>query len=314
KLLDLAGKEKGSTVILPGRDFLLERTLRVPDNIHITAAGMARLRMKNTREDIFFLRSPEAVRLSKLSLCNARNALHIKAPAGHRGRIELDACSGWDLNHAAVMASVGNNTLSDGQDLELYFHDGVWLVQTAYIGNLNAVIDNLWLESKRYNQRLPLPVWVAFESVVFVNYGKLQLTDLLSVPMVFRKVERGGLPPKGTPEGDHRWVDNYGEFTSFNCRYGTEFNGHALVYHYGKARTRIYGGFGGFINPRALKYPGLVDTPDADFVIQNFVNTPYGKEKMALIYQNETGKRSYAKGQRLYNIIPDNTLKTEKKK
>ena len=123
--------------------------------------------------------------------------------------------------------------------------------------------------------------------------------------MVFRKAERNKLPPKDAPEGDHRWVDNYGEFISFNCRFGTEFFGHALVYHYGKAKTRIYGGFGGFMNPRALRYPGLVDTPDADFEIQNFVISPYGKEKRVLIYQDETGKRTAAPKRNLYNIIPE---------
>ena len=308
KLLDLAGKEPGSTVILPARNFVLEETLRVPENIHITASGMAHLTMKDPGRDMFFLRSPRAVRFSKLILSGGRSALHVKAPAGHKGRIELDGCCGFDFERGMVHAFAGK-TPEDGKNLELYFHDGVWQLENAYTGNLHAVIDDLWLESKRYNNRLPLPVWVDKASVVFVNHGRLQLTGMLGVPLVFRKVERNVLPPKGTPRGEHRWVDNFGHYTSFNCRYGSEFFGHSLVYHYGPARTRIYGGFCGFQNERARKYPGLADTPDADFSAVNLICMPYNRrEHIALLYMDETGKVGFARRQAFYNIVPDTTL------
>jgi len=308
KLLDLAGKEPGSTVILPARDFVLEETLRVPENLHITAAGMAHLAMRDPGRDVFLLRSPRAVRFSKLILSHGRSALHVKAPAGHKGRIELDACCGFDFERGMVYAFAGK-TLEDGKNLELYFHDGVWQLETAYTGNLHAVIDDLWLESKRYNNRLPLPVWVDKQSVVFVNFGRLQLTNMLGVPLVFRKVERNTLPPKGTPPGEHRWVDNFGDYASYNCRYGTEFSGNSLIYHYGKARTRIFGGFGGFGSERARKYPGLADTTDADFRVINLICPPYNrKEHIALLYMDETGKVGFARRQEFFNIVPDTTL------
>ena len=308
KLLDLAGKTPGSTVVLPARKFMLEETLRVPENLHITSSGMAHLVMRDPGRDIFLLHSPRTVRFSKLILSRGRSALHVKAPAGHKGRIELDTCCGFDFERGMVHAFAGK-TLEDGKNLELYFHDGVWQVETAYTGNLHAVIDNLWLESKRYGSRLPLPVWVDKQSVVFVNFGRLQLSDMLGVPLIFRQAEHYVLPPKGTPKGEYRWVDNFGDYASYNCRYGTEFFGHSLVYHYGRARTRIFGGFGGFQNERARKYPGLADTPDADFCAVNLVCMPYNRrEHIALLYMDETGKVGFSRRQAFYNIVPDTTL------
>ena len=104
-------------------------------------------------------------------------------------------------------------------------------------------------------------------------------------------------------------MDNFGEYTSFNCRYGTEFFGHSLVYHYGRARTRIFGGFAGFQNERARKYPGLADTSDADFRVVNLICMPYNRrENIALLYMDETGKVGFARNQEFCNIVPDTTL------
>ena len=109
--------------------------------------------------------------------------------------------------------------------------------------------------------------------------------------------------------GKHRWVDNFGDYSSYNCRYGSEFGGNTLIYHYGKARTRIYGGFCGFDSGRSRKYPGIADTPDADYRVINLICMPFSRHlKIALLFMDETGKIGYAKKQEFFNIVPDRTL------
>lgn len=307
QLFAAAAKKPGATVILPGRRLKLTETLEIPKYIKVTAYGTAKLLMKDAQKDIFRINDPECVELSHLIFEGGRHFLNITSQPEKRGLVSIENCNGFSCSQAAIRAFSGNKQIRENNFLQLVICNGFWYVNRFYEGGANAYLDSIWLQSKRLN---PISsTWIPPESVVIVNFGKLQLTSMLGVPLVLPK--NSIVRPPGSAIGDHRWIDNHGELYCFNNRFGGERGGYCSIYHYGPAKTRIYGGYAWFNNDSSYKIPVLADTSNADVRAINLVCSPYPTEPIALRWRNPDGAIVNTTRQELYNIIPDTTIKPD---
>jgi len=273
KLFAAARRSPGCTVILPGRDFLIRETLELPPDIHVTAAGCCHLIGKKPETVIFSVADPEKVVFSGLVFSKGRNAVKVTSDADRKGLVVLRKCNGYDLTCAAVEMYSGGKKILREPRMRFYFDGGLWLTPLIYEGNADALIDDLWIENKLFNYRIETPIPAS--SVVFVNYGKLELVDMLGVPLALRKGPRTGVAPAGTLPGDHRWADNHGVMICRHNRFGGEYGGMATIYHYGKARTRIYGGSSWYNNDYSYRVLGIANDPDPDFAAVGVIVSPY---------------------------------------
>lgn len=273
KLFAEAAKFPGCTVILPGRDMLIRKTLNVPPDIHVTSAGCCHLIAKKADTVIFSVKDPRRVLVSNLVFSRGKHAVRIASAAGKKGVVVMRKCSGFDLTDAAVQAYSGSREVLLNSPLQFFFDGGLWITPLVYEGNADAVIDNQWIENKLFNHRMKKPI--PDSAVVFVNYGKLELIDMLGVPLALRKGPRSGVAPAGTVPGDIRWADNHGVMVCRHNRFGGERGGMATIYHYGKARTRIYGGSSWCNNGYSYRVLGIVDGPGADFAALGVIVSPY---------------------------------------
>lgn len=279
KLFDAARRSSDCTVILPGRDIRISETLDVPSDIHVTAAGCCHLIGEDPEKAIFSIMNPEKVLFSNLIFSQGRNAVKVTSDEDRAGLVVLRKCSGYDLIGAAVEMYSGPKKILEEPRMRLYFDGGLWVTPLIYEGNANALIDDLWVENKLHNHRITTPIPAS--SVVFINYGWLELADMLGVPLALRKGPRSGIAPAGTIPGDHRWIDNHGVMICRHNRFGGEFGGMTTVYHYGTAKTRIYGGSSWYNNDYSYRTLGIADRPDPDFAAVGVIVSPFINYKPA---------------------------------
>lgn len=305
KLFDAARRSPGCTVILPGRDIRLSKTLAVPPDIHVTAAGCCHLIGEDPESPVFSVTDPEKVLFSNLVFSGGRNAVKVSAGENRAGLVVLSKCSGYDLTCAAAEVYSGGGKVLESPRLRFYFEGGSWLTPLIYEGNADALIDDLWVENKLHNHRITTPIPAS--SVVFINFGRLELVDMLGVPLALRKGPRTGIAPEGTIPGDHRWADNHGVMICRHNRFGGEFGGMSTIYHYGKAKTRIYGGSSWYNNDHSHRVLGISDSSDPDFAAVGVIVSPFINYKPApgLICQaSEEKKLIPVAGAVLEDIVP----------
>ena len=305
KLFAAARKAPGCTVILPGRDFLVRESIVLPPDIHVFGAGNTHFIAKKHDTVIFSVKNPKKVMLSNLLFSKGKHALEVTGDAANKGLVIMRKCNGYDLTEAAVSAYLGGKKILKDPRTRFFFDGGLWITRLIYEGNTDAVIDNQWIENKLHNHRIKKRI--PDSSVVFINYGRLDLIDMLGVPLALRKGARSGIAPKGTLPGDHRWADNYGCMICRHNRFGGEFGGMATIYHFGKAQTRIYGGSSWYGNDYSHSLLGIADSPFADFIASGIIVSPYNKRKNIpdlVCQQNEKKQLTPVKGRILSHIVP----------
>jgi hypothetical protein len=171
----------------------------------------------------------------------------------------------------------------------------------VYFGNAaRAVFDGLWVETKKHN---PLPSPVPESCCAFVNHGNLELTDMLGVPMPFRKTSARDMSYSG-PVKDYCWVDNYGSLYSFNNRFGGEWGGHCAIYCRAGSRTYVEGGTGWFTNPRSHKALTLAFPGAGPVLVRNVVCAPYNNVPATSRLLQADGTTAPSQERQYFGCIP----------
>ena len=317
ELFAQAAKNPGSHLLLPGRRIDVSDTIDVPDNTFVDAAGLACVFM-NTRCDdkpVFRLKDPTKVRFRNVILRGGKNALEITVPdevlANSRKQrantdsarlVYLTNCYFYDNASFSITALSGGQTNSHENDLIVYVDGGCAYTTKLYGGNASlAFFDSNWYSNTPdYGKEK-----VSKDFAAITNLGgKLVIKDMLGVPCVFCWTPMSQCnKPSAWDGGDYRWVDNHGDFHSFNFRFGGEWGGITPVYNYGKGRVRIEGGLVSFESRRIKQTPVFSDAPDPDVRIYNMITTHY-REPVRLLYHNAEGDIKEVPHAKIYALFP----------
>ena len=138
-----------------------------------------------------------------------------------------------------------------------------------------ALFDGVWFSMRTNHRR---EEWVeSVSGIVNLPGGRLEMYDVLGVPLVFEWYNKSMQPVPGNPDRGRfhaKWIDNYGTLRAFSFRFGGEWGGITPVYHYGtSASTYIDGLHSSTRNSRLKAGPAQVasDVDDPDVTIANLV-------------------------------------------
>ena len=317
-LLRRAAEAGGGTVLLPPRWITLSRTLDVPRNVRITAAGKAVVRSSDYR--LVFFRAGENPDAVFENILFNRGATVFETTAD-RGRARFENCHFFDQDGVTLKARANGPS-----EFRLEVRYGTSFVPHLYDGNAApAVFDAFWLE---YAPDFDKAAWDAVSEksqscLVNRNGGVLRCYDLLGVPCVYWHAAQSTknsdqklgfftwvAHPEEHPElyGDFRWVDNYGDFTSLNVRYGGEWAGLTPVYQYGDAAKSLLAGHivGGSLYgwTKAKHATVLSDRKEAHVVLTDLFCMNRMDEPSVVFWRDASGRLSRAKGWVRENCYP----------
>ncbi len=301
KLFAEASKQKGSVIVFPGTWVQLSETVTVPDSVAVTSAGVTGFRSSNEIMDLFRISGVSAVRLSNLMFQGGRHSVNISVPESMPSNILMDNCYFYDAASYAVYARAGKEMNPCPNQLSVRMNGGVAFTAKLYCGNAsNAFSDAQWLSTlPEVPKDTPMK-----ECVTIRNYGRLQITDMLTVPMAFAWSSMSAPVPKDTIPGDFRWIDNYGELFCWNVRFGGEWGGLSPIYHYGRGRVWIEGGYPWFESPRTHRYAVLADSPDAECILFNAACSPNIGKPVQMVWRSADGTIRPLKKQIQANVFP----------
>ncbi len=237
----------GARGILPAAIITVTNTLSLSGSFTIGSDGLAVLKGASDVTDCFRAEPGATVALANLQIRGGRAQVY-----GRRGsRVFVDSCFLYDPAETALRVDAGG---------ELHLDGGMTIAMRLYDGAGDATISEMW-----YAFLPTSPLDAPFRPAAsIVNRGRLQIWDLLGVPTVFRRWSKYDMNDPSHPIVEFRWVDNFGEYASRGMRYGSEWGGLAYLFHYGAARSRIEGGYGGFCNTSTHPAPVIADTPEPE--------------------------------------------------
>ena len=239
--------EPGAVGILPATMITVTNTLSLRGSFTLAGEGLAVIRGASDTTDFFRAEAGSSVTLANLQIRGGRAQVHARSGA----RVFVDYCFLYDPVDTALRVDAGG---------ELHLDGGMSYAMRLYDGAGTATLSEIWYRF--------LPTSNANEpfrpSASIVNRGRLQIWDLLGVPVVFRRWSKYDMGDPSHPIVEFRWVDNFGEYASRGMRYGGEWGGLAYVFHYGPAKTLIEAGYGSYNNTSTHPAPVIADSADPD--------------------------------------------------
>ena len=138
---------------------------------------------------------------------------------------------------------------------------GSYYHPVLYSGNADAFFDGLWFRC------LP-PVQATeplVESTARRNRGVLRRSDVLGVPWTLRRYPKTIANDPDAPQGEFRWIDNWGTLHSQFVRYGGEWGGLVPVYNHGSGSVCLEGSFAEYKSMACRLHAPVVHDSTAGF-------------------------------------------------
>lgn len=267
--IDQAAKSGKAKVVLPGRQMLVSKTLRLPPRIALAGAGLSMLVGASQDFDLLYSEKPETLLLKNLGLVNARNGLKIvpgekPAKAVVSGGILYD-CEEWTVL-CATPAGARNK-------LALLIQDDVIYGRISSDASYSALIANWQC----------MGLFIDKQAVMENRGGSMFVKSMLGVPISLKGNPIMKRQPKPQPETEHpweygedqRWFDNYGKLHTVDLRYGGEGFGFSGVYNFSSEGTIfIEGAHASFMNPNSKKCQVYFEKPAKACVVYNLRGHP----------------------------------------
>ena len=235
----------GAVGVLPGARLTVKGPFDVKGDFELVGAGLTLLDA-DTAQDLFRVAPDSRVTFKSLMTCGGRTLFDV----GARADVRLEeGCIIYVPTGTAIRTAAGARFLMD---------DGMAYAAKFYDGDGEAFISSVWyrfLSSREENAR---------PGAAIVNRGRLQMWDMLGVPVLFSKYRMNDVFHPELPPTEYRWVDNSGVFFSRMCRYGGEWGGVTPVFHHGRAVSALEGSYAWFTTTFTYPTPILCDVPDPD--------------------------------------------------
>lgn len=301
-LLARAAKSTGAIIVLPPRWIRVGKTLFVPDNTQILAAGRAIIQARSDDFPVFRIKKCDRVMFKNITFHKGMRGVEISA---RQGSIQFDNCCFYDQLQETIKAYVPDNKL------RLTVTGGCAYTPFFYTGNAApAYFESLWYSNL---PDYPKEEYKRSYASIANRGGELYITDMLGVPTYFRHVTpMHEIWRKAPGKGGHfRWIDNTGKLWSLNNRFGGEWGGLTPVYQYGRnSATYLEGAYCCLNCPRTRNNsPVLTDSPDADVTLVNVVSTLYN-EPLQTTFRQKDGSVKPLPKQGIYSSYPLPALKS----
>ena len=301
KLASLVAKATaagGGVIELPAKWIGISRGFKLPSNTLVTCRGRAVLELKNDGAATFVVPEGADVAFERVMFVAGGCAIASRAS---KGRVRAIDCSLYGQKGPSIRLEADEPAsfvceMTGGQAYTPYL----------YRGNAKFTMDAFW-----YQESVAYPkeeTSKSYSSMVNLEGGEMRIRELLGVPVYFHFFGKEHMYDRANHDamrGDYRWIDNYGDLISFCSRYGGEYGGLTPIYHYGKAKTYMYGGvveggMGGFRNSGPA--PVVADSPDADVTLVDVVTTVH-REPLKVVWRKD-GESGPVRSARISNCYP----------
>ena len=297
-LVAKAAAAGGGVIELPAKWIGISRGFRLPPNTLVSCRGRAALELKNDGGATCVVPEGADVVFRNVMFVSGGCAIASRAT---KGRVRAIGCSFYGQKGPSIRLEADEPAsfvceMTGGQAYTPYL----------YRGNAKFTMDAFW-----YQESVAYPkeeTSKSYSSMVNLEGGEMRLREMLGVPVYFHFFGKEHMSDETNHDamrGDYRWVDNHGALISYCSRYGGEYGGLTPVYHYGQARTYMYGGVieggvGGFRNSGPA--PVVADSPTADVALADVVTTVH-RQPLQVIWRKD-GKSGLVKSARLSNNYP----------
>lgn len=241
RFLSRLAKTPGAIGVLPGARLAVKGPFDIRGDFELVGAGLTLLDTDPTC-DLFRVAADSGVSFKNLMTCGGRTLFDVGVGAD----VRVEGCIIYNPQATAFQIAEKARFLMD---------DGMVYAAKFYEGMGDAFISSVWFRFLRSCDANSRP------GAAIVNRGRLQMWDMLGVPVLFSKYAMNDVFHPELPPTEYRWVDNSGIFFSRMCRYGGEWGGVTPVFHHGEAVTAIEGSYAWFTTTFTYPTPILCDTP-----------------------------------------------------
>ncbi len=231
--LDAAGAHAAmgvfAEVVVPSGNYLLGRSVRLPEAVAIRGEGTAYIRRPPEATDPAFTgHDVRLLLLQKLYFIGGAQDVHIRNAPELEAELVFDQLDVKFTTGYSLQVQCGDGGYEDRGRTRLTVSDSTFAVAKALKHNVRAALNCVWISSDPDAQR---------EGAI-ANHGDLYFNALVGVPLLDRIYRTG--TTFDTRGNDHRWIDNYGNVALDRCRFGGEYGGMpAIVNHRAGARISI---------------------------------------------------------------------------
>ena len=297
-LVAKAAAAGGGVIELPAKWIGISRGFKLPPNTRVTCRGRAVLELKNDGAATFVVPEGADVAFERVLFVAGGCAIASRAS---KGRVRAIDCSFYGQKGPSIRLEADEPAsfvceMTGGQAYTPYL----------YRGNAKFTMDAFWYQASVAYPREETSK--SYASMVNLEGGEMRLREMLGVPVYFHFFGKDYIRDRANHDalrGDYRWVDNYGDLVSYHSRYGGEYGGLTPIYHYGKAKTYMYGGvveggMGAFRNSGPA--PVVADSPDADVTLVDVVTTVH-REPLKVVWRKD-GVNAPVRSARISNCYP----------
>ncbi len=200
----------GYELVLPNGIYVISRPITLPGSIALRGMGSAVFKAGSPIDSVFICDDADELSFRNLAFVSMRTAAVFQTLPQKDARIRFENCNFNLLTGPCIVCESGDGSprLANATCIQITDSTFVGNLQVLLSNASSAIFDHNWVTGSREMR----------DAAMFVNKGTLVLTDSLGVP-------------GRTPGARQRWVDNYGNLTASNFRFGGEGSGFCNVMH-----------------------------------------------------------------------------------
>lgn len=261
RVLADAAKAEKPLVLLAGRKFILNDTLKLPPDIVLLGCGNPVFHLSKQDRPVFKASGRLNIVFSGITVSGGFRS----ADFCGGGRILLDNCLFYDNRGIQVVSK------DIASPLFLQITDSTLFTVCGVVNHGGVVqVNDTWCS--------PRPL--LNQSGFFLNKGTLMLKNMIGIPMIL--LDNPALP-KWKYGKNICWVENSGNLISQDCRYGGEFGGIPVVRNSGEGNVTIEGLYAYFFNPHSSGCLIENRNPAAKIFLRDLSSYPTGRKKSGII-------------------------------
>lgn len=281
KIFAAAQKRKCKTVIFPGKNYLVGKTVSLPPEITIAGEGMVLFRAAPGVSEIFKADDTRRIVFRNTKFVDGNFAVKTNTPIETKAFVGFDYCAFLGQRETAITAMAG----SSKNKLKLYVRNCLFRCKKGINTNASgSYLDTLWLHN--FPQ-------IDHEAFVSNRGGNMHAIACLAVPTIRDPQKWKKLLPSDFGD-DIRWFDNWGNLHLEDGRFGGESQGSCTVFQRGDGLLDMEGGYSKFYNPYTRRCIVYFEKKPRQAILRDVLVTPLRRPATSTIWRSSFSNEKFA--------------------